>query len=247
MQVECRRVALGAGRPGRRTPRCCSALPAPAPAAAGPAEHQRHRDVVPHRHRGERPRDLVGPRHPAVGDPVRRPGRRGRWPAMRIASARGPQRPGEQADERGLAGPVGPDQADDLALAIVSVTPVERPDTAEVPGHLPALDDHRARPAGGSPASPAPAPGSAGDRPALGRAGGLVSRPRSAGAGSPARGQPARPARAERSARTRHASGHEQRRGQPVDAGRRPSRSPRPATTATRNATRRPRPRRSRA
>ena len=115
---------------------------------ADAAEHDRHRDVVPHRHRRERPRDLVGAGDARRGRSGAAAGRRCPARRSRMRAARRPQRAGQQVDQRRLAGAVRPDQADELALVDREADVLQRVHAAEVAGHV--AHSTRRRPAGRS-------------------------------------------------------------------------------------------------
>jgi hypothetical protein len=91
----------------------------------GAAEHRRERDVVADAKMGERPRHLVGSREPCVRDPVRRQAdelvaREAHAATVRRVMA------ACDVDERGFAGSVRSQHAEDLAFAHVEVDAVER-------------------------------------------------------------------------------------------------------------------------
>ena len=122
-----------------------------APVPAETAEHARDRDVLADRQVGERPRDLVGPRHAQPGDPVRRAAGHVHAahddpPAVRPVMA------ADHVDERRLAGAVGADEPQDLPFPDLETHPAERLEAAKRLPHVGADEQRRARrPAAGAP------------------------------------------------------------------------------------------------
>ena len=99
--------------------------------------------VVEHRHRAEQLDVLERARDPATNDAVRRRAQQ----ALAVEAQRAGVRlvePGDHVEERGLAGAVRPDQADDLPRLDVERDIVDRDDPAEPPRHVANLEQrHR--------------------------------------------------------------------------------------------------------
>ena len=87
-------------------------------------------DVVEHRKIGKQSDVLEGAADADFGDPVRRPLQDAHAFHQDVAGARLVE-PAEAVEERGLAGAVRPDQAEDLALMHVERHAVQRDDAAE--------------------------------------------------------------------------------------------------------------------
>ena len=87
-------------------------------------------DVVDHRQIGKQRDVLEGAADADLGDPVRRPLQDAHAFHQDVAGARLIE-PGEAIEQRGLAGAVRPDQAEDLALMHVEGHAVQRDDAAE--------------------------------------------------------------------------------------------------------------------
>jgi hypothetical protein len=108
--------------------------------AGGPVKRPRaavrtDEHVVEHGHRLEQLHVLERARDPAPDDPVRR--RPQQAPAVEVELARiRPVQPRDHVEERGLAGAVRPDQADDLAGVDVERDLVDRDDPAEPARHV---------------------------------------------------------------------------------------------------------------
>src|SRR5262249_43303343 len=98
-------------------------------------------DVLQHRHVREGPWDLVGARHAAPGDFVRR---RPADPDAVDRDAAAAQRIEARADvdQRRLARAVGPNQAQDLALAYVEVDAAQRLQAAKALADAAHLQEH---------------------------------------------------------------------------------------------------------
>ena len=117
----------------RRSPADGGQHPGPG-AAVAPDQH-----VLQGAHVGEQADVLERAGHARLGDPGRVAGQL-LAPVEDLARRR-LQQPGEAVEERGLARPVGPDEADDLPLAHVEVDVVHRHQPAEALGDLPGLED----------------------------------------------------------------------------------------------------------
>ena len=87
-------------------------------------------DVVHHREVRKQRHVLEGAADADLGDPVRRPRQDARAFHQDVAGRRLIE-PREAVEERGLAGAVGADQSEDLALVHVKGHAVERDDAAE--------------------------------------------------------------------------------------------------------------------
>ena len=118
------------------------------PGVTGAQEAADHR-VLDHRHVGERPHDLEGAADARRADLVRTQARD--VPAREAdRSAVRHHRAGDEVEQRGLAGAVGPDQRDDLALVHLERGFSDRLQPAEALRR--AVDhQHRMREPGGSP------------------------------------------------------------------------------------------------
>src|SRR5262249_19770856 len=101
-------------------------------------------DVVEHRHvaeQGEVLKRAADPEAGAGGD-----GAGGRRPALVAQPARaGAIAAGDAVEHRGLAGPVGPDDGEDLALLHLEADVAQRAHTAEADRYVRHLEDGRAQ------------------------------------------------------------------------------------------------------
>ena len=114
-------------------------------------------DVVEHRKIGEQSDVLEGAADADFGDPVRRPRQDALALHQDVAGARLVE-PAQAVEERGLAGAVRPDQAEDLALFHVERYAVQRNDAAEHDADVANREQRRGVPARAVPASSRPAP-----------------------------------------------------------------------------------------
>src|ERR1700744_5634411 len=96
----------------------------------GRGEVQRHHEILGDRHAAERPRDLKTARNAAAGAQMRRQAR-DVLVAKHNGVGFGTERAGNAVDQRGLAGPVGTDQAEALARPNIDADVVERGEAAE--------------------------------------------------------------------------------------------------------------------
>src|SRR5262249_16648443 len=104
------------------------------PARPTAAVNRRHRDVLERGKVRERAHDLVGAYDAGAHDPVRRPAAHPLALEKHLARGRR-QRRRDDAEQGGLAGAVGADDAEDLALQKVEVDAVERAQTAKSLAH----------------------------------------------------------------------------------------------------------------
>jgi hypothetical protein len=91
-----------------------------------------HAHVLEHGHARERPRDLERPGEPEAADGVGREAHDRAAVEADIAAVRG-QEPGEQVEDRRLAGAVGADEAEHLAQRDREVEPGDGSEAAEAP------------------------------------------------------------------------------------------------------------------
>jgi hypothetical protein len=87
-------------------------------------------DVVEHREVGKQGDVLEGAANADLGDPVRRPVQDAAALHQDVAAGRLVE-PRQAVEQRGLAGAVGPDQPEDLALVHVERHAIQRDDAAE--------------------------------------------------------------------------------------------------------------------
>ena len=110
-------------------------------ARVAPDEH-----VLEHGHGREELDVLKRPRDPPANDPMRRRAQKALTVEGDLAGVR-PVEPGDQIEERGLAGAVRPDQACDLAALDAERDVIDGDDTAKAPRHvLEREEGHRALP-----------------------------------------------------------------------------------------------------
>ena len=101
-------------RPGRSA-EDVDAVGADVALAAAAAEGGRDDEILEHRHAAERLRDLERAREPEAAAPLRCKARHV-TAGEQDAAGIGRERPGRDAEQRGLAGAVGPDDAERLAF-----------------------------------------------------------------------------------------------------------------------------------
>ncbi len=114
-------------------------------------------DIVEHRKVGEQRHVLEGAADADFGDPVRRPRQDALAFHQDVARARLVE-PAQAIEERGLAGAVRADQAEDLALMHVERHAIQRNDAAEHDADVANRKQRRCFPAPFGPASSRPAP-----------------------------------------------------------------------------------------